>query len=355
MKLKHFLLIGGLLVLGLLLSGCASNLSASSWAGMTADANNAYIAGGPYVYAVNLETGAQVWRFPSKASTASPFYAAPALTSDGQVIVGGFDHKLYSLSAQSGLQNWVFDQAHDRWYGGPLVVNDMIYAPNADYNLYALDLHGNLKWTFEADQSLWAAPVSDGQRVYVGTLGRKVYAVDAQTGKLAWEKTFDGAILGSPALGTDGRLYVDTYAGTVVALDAASGQIRWQQKVSGWIWGGPTLDASQLFLGDSTGSFFALDTASGQQAWKQALNGSVLSSPLSTGEAIVIGTEGGSVYILDHNGKVLHTLTVTGKVYTTPVAAGTQVLVAQSGDATQPILVAYDLDGAQKWAFTPAK
>jgi len=38
----------------------------------------------------------------------------------------------------------------------------MIYAPNADYNLYALDLKGQLQWTFEADQSIWGAPVSDG-------------------------------------------------------------------------------------------------------------------------------------------------------------------------------------------------
>ncbi len=55
--------------------------------------------------------------------------------------------------------------------GGVLVANNMIYAPNADYNLYALDLKGQLQWTFAADQSIWGAPVSDGTNVYFGTLG----------------------------------------------------------------------------------------------------------------------------------------------------------------------------------------
>ena len=87
MKKKYLVLIGLLLALAVLLGGCATGLSASSWPGVTADADNAYIAGGPYVYAVNLQTGAEVWRFPAKAATSTPYYATPALTPDGQLII----------------------------------------------------------------------------------------------------------------------------------------------------------------------------------------------------------------------------------------------------------------------------
>ncbi len=104
-----------------------------------------------------------------------------------------------------------------------LAANNMIYAPNADYNLYALNLHGELQWTFEADQSIWGAPVSDGTNIYFGTLGRKVYAVNAQTGKQVWVQKVDGAVLGSPVLGTDNTLYVGSYGGTVYALNTATG------------------------------------------------------------------------------------------------------------------------------------
>jgi len=94
-------LIGLFLPLAVVLSGCAAGLTASAWPAMTVDAKNAYLAGGPYVYAVNLQTGAQVWRFPASSSAANPFYATPVLTPDGQLIVGGFDKKLYSINPQT--------------------------------------------------------------------------------------------------------------------------------------------------------------------------------------------------------------------------------------------------------------
>ncbi|MGD0611832.1 MAG: PQQ-binding-like beta-propeller repeat protein [Anaerolineales bacterium] len=352
MKIKSVLLIAAFLVLSLLLAGCASGLTASSWASAVADANDAYLAGGSYVYAVSLSNGTQVWHYPAKAS-ANPFYALPALTSDGQVIVGGFDHNLYSLSQKDGTQNWVFNQAHDRWYGGVLVSGDTIYAPNADYNLYALDLHGNLKWTFQADQSLWAAPVSDGQRVYFGTLGRKVYAVDAHTGKQVWVQSVNGAILGSPVLQSDGTLFVGTYGGSVVALDTSTGRVRWSHPASGWIWASPTLTDTDLLVGDSKGMLYDLDPSTGKERWHQQLNGSILSSPASDGKSIVVGTEDGNLYYYDLTGSVVHTASVSGKVYSTPVIIGNTILVVPTG-ATD-ILIAYDQNGTQKWALPPAK
>jgi len=352
MKIKPIVLIAAFLALTLLLTGCASGLSPSSWAGVITDGNNAYLAGGSYVYAVSLANGTQVWHYPDKASS-NPFYALPALTADGQVIVGGFDHNLYSLSQKSGTQNWVFNQAHDRWYGGVLVSSDTIYAPNADYNLYALDMHGNLKWTFQADQSLWAAPVSDGQRVYFGTLGRKVYAVDARTGKLVWVKTVDGAILGSPALGSTGTLFVGTYAGSVIALEASSGQILWSHPASSWIWAGPTLEGTALLIGDSGGMLYNLDPSGGQERWHQRLNGSILSSVASDGKSVVAGTEDGNMYWYDLTGSAMRNVSISGKLYSAPVIVGNTILIAPTGASN--VLVAYDQNGVQKWAFPPAK
>ncbi len=358
MKMKMILPIGVLLAVSILVSGCAAGLSASSWPSLSADATNAYLAEGPYVYAVNLQTGAQAWVYPSKASS-TPFYATPVLTTDGQLIVGGFDHKLYSLNLQTGAANagkWPLTQAKDKWIGGALVVDNMIFAPNADYNLYALDLKGNAQWTFQADQALWAAPASDGQLIYLGTLGRKVYAVNAKSGVLAWEKTLDGAILGSPVVAVGGLLYVNTYSGKVVALSPATGEIRWQHPVSSWIWSGPVLDGSNIYTGDSDGMFYSLNASSGKENWHQKLNGAIIDSALVTPNSIIVGTDSGTVYFLDRTGAVLHTASVSGKVYTQPVFAGGLILVAPTTtDSKSPILVAYDQNGTQKWSLLPQK
>lgn len=353
MKTKYLAFIG-LLLVALLLGGCASGLTASAWPGMTADANYAYISGGPYVYAVDLKTGQQFWRFPDKASTASPFFAAPALTSDGsQLIVGGFDKKLYSLDPKTGKSKWQFTQAHDKWIGGALVTDKMIYAPNADYNLYALNLQGILQWSFQADQAIWGNAVTDGTNVYFGTLGKKVYAVDASTGKQVWVQNLDGAILGSPALGKDQTLYVGTYGGTVYGLNTSNGQSVWSKQVTSWIWTGPILDGTNLYVGDANGKIFAFPLSGSGQPWSQDLSGSIIGSPLVNGDNIVVGTEAGNLYLINIKDKSVHPISVGGKIYATPVAAGDLILVAPTG-GTSP-MEALDKSGAVKWPFNPPK
>jgi len=353
MKTKYLLLIGMALVLALVLGGCATGLTASSWPGITADKNNAYIASGPFVYAVNLQTGTEVWRFPAKAATSTPFYATPVLTPDGgQLIVGSFDHKLYSLNPTSGAENWRFEQARDRWIGGVLITADTIYAANADYNVYAISFTGTLKWVtpFTADQAIWGAPVTDGTNVYFGTLGRRVYAVNAQTGREVWVQSVNGAILGSPVLGPTNILYVGTYGGELVSLNTGNGQILQQQTTSSWIWTGPALDGSNIYTGDANGKVYAFPMSGTGTAWTQQLNGAIFGSPLVMDTTIIVATESGNIYFIDNTGQNIKSVTLTGKIYASPAAAGTLVLVAPTGGDNT--LVALDLTGAIKWSYT---
>jgi outer membrane protein assembly factor BamB len=352
MKKKQLVLIGVFLALTVILSSCASGLTASGWPAMIADAKNAYVSGGSRVYAVDLQTGAQVWRFPDKAS-ANPFEAAPLLTADGQLIVGGYDKKLYSLNPQTGQSNWQFTGAHDRWIGGVVEVNKLIYAPNADYVLYALNLRGEVQWTFKADQAIWGGVVSDGTNLFFGTLGRKVYAVDAQTGKQVWMQKVDGAVLGSPVLGSDNSIYVNSFGGTTYALATTNGATRWKAEASSWIWSGPALDGNTLYFGDGKGSLYAHPVSGTGQPWNKPLNGAITGTPLVSGETIVIGTEAGNVYFMDRTGSNLRPISIPGKIYSSPVSAGSLILVAPTGGSAT--LVALDPTGAVKWSFIPAK
>jgi len=352
MKINALVLVVLFLVVSILLSGCSTGLMPASWPGITADAETAYVAAGPQVYAVKLSNGSELWRFPEKPSSQKPYFAAPALTPDGQLIVGGFDTVLYSLDPADGAINWTFEGSRDRWIGSVLVANDLIYAPSADYKLYALNLEGELQWTFQAGQALWAAPVSDGERVYLTSLDHQVYALNARTGEKIWAAPLDGAVLGTPALGLDGTLYVGTFGGTMFALDAASGEARWQVPSSGWIWGGAALDADNLYFGCADGEFYSFTLADGRKNWQLQPNGPILGSPLVVGDLVMFGTESGSLYTVDRQGKT-NEMTIGGKLYGTPVMAGDLILVAPV--EADNILIALDLNGVRQWAFTPAK
>ncbi len=86
------------------------------------------------------------------------------------------------------------------------------------------------------------------------------------------------------------------------------------------------------------------------QPWTQQLNGAIVGSPLVLDTTVVVGTEAGNVYFMDNTGENVRPFTVTGKIYATPAAAGTLVLVAPTGGDNT--LVALDQTGAIKWSFT---
>jgi outer membrane protein assembly factor BamB len=353
LKVKITFLVLSSLALALLLSGCATGLTPSSWPGIASDGNAAFVASAGAVYAVDLQNGSELWRFPEKTDAKKTFFAAPVLTPDGQLIVGDYANILYSLDPQNGQVNWQFDAARDRWIGGVLVANDLIYAPNADYDLYALDLRGQLQWKFETKQALWSAPVTDGARIYFGSLDRKVYAVNARSGQPAWEKELAGAIVASPVLGEDGRLYVNTFGGVVYALDAASGNELWQYSAGSFVWCAPLFAEGEVFFGDETGIFYALDAATGVKDWNVQPNSPILGAPLAVGGNVLFGDEAGDLYALDAQGRSLWTLTVNGKLYGAPVTAGDLILVAPVEG--QSLLIALDQAGVQKWSFAPVK
>jgi outer membrane protein assembly factor BamB len=346
MKKKIFISITVLLLLAVFLGGCATGMTPSSWYGMTADSEQAYVAGGANVYAIDLNTQAEVWRFPIKLTV----FAAPVLTTDGQLLVGGYDHVLYSLDPADASENWQFTGARDRWIGSPLVANDTIYAPNADYNLYALNLDGELLWSFKADQSLWGTPVTDGELIYFGSLGGRVYALDAATGELVWKVENEGAILGSLVL-ADGRLFTSLFSGSLVAFDTRDGDMLWQETLDSGAWSGPLLEADTLYVGDRDGSLYAF-SLSGKKLWQKSLDGAIVSSPILMDGELAVGTDAGKVYFISLDGNDSRNISVEGKVYSPLLTAGTYLLITPTaGDST---VIALE-EGAESWSFTPEK
>lgn len=360
MKLNRFTL---LLVLGLLalsLSACGTP-PATTWSGLAADETAAYLTNGSIVYAVRLADGDQLWEFSSE--TKSTFYTNPVFTSDGQLLVGSSanDHALYRLdpkATDSGRATWSFTGAKDHWVAAPLVVGEMVYAPNADGSLYIFDLSipgdDKLIETLELGGRLWAQPTTDGELVFVTSLDHHLYAVDMQSNSLAWELKLDGAIPGS-ALVADGKLYVGSLGSSLTAIDIASRKTAWTAPVENSVWSGPILAGEALYFGDLDGNFYALNVANGKRLLDPAQpGGAILASPIVAGGKLIFVSESGAVYSLDPgSNNPLSLETINAKLYTAPVLAGDLILVAPfQGEF---LLVALDQNGIQKWSFTPGK
>jgi len=367
---KKMLFMSMVLLGAVLLSACAGGaIRGSSWPGLAASGDVAYLADGPLVYAVNLKDGKELWHYPEKGGSKQTFYAAPVVTPDGLVIVGsaGSDHSLIAINpndinpdTKSPVEAWTFTEAKDHWVAAPLIIDNLLFAPNADGNLYVLDLNDGHSTkqavkTIQLSGRLWAQPVTDGTRVFVTSLDHSVYAVDVETYEVVWHKDLGGAIPGSPVIGSDGMLYVGSLAAQLEKFDPATGEHQPVVDAKNWIWSTPVVDGDALYFGDLEGNLYSFNTSTSALDWEPIQpDGPVTATPLVLGDNILLATESGSVFEVDKEGHSKLWSQPGGSIYTTPVLAGDLVLVAPLG--ADAYLYAYNQDGSSAWLpFTPEK
>lgn len=366
---KQVLFVTLLLLAAALLSGCAGGpVRGTTWPGLAADDSTAFLADGPYVYAIDLKDGNELWRYPADSDNDFVFYSTPVITPDGLVIVGsaGTNHSLIALNPNDITRNnnnidspvvaWTFNEARDQWVAPPLVVDGKLFAVNSDGYLYVLDLQDGQSTkravkAIHVDGRLWAQPITDGERVFITALDHSVIAVDAETYQVLWNEDIEGAVAGSAVFGTDGMLYVGSLASQLERFDPVSGKREPILEAENWIWNTPSLDGDTLYFGDLNGRVYAFNTSTGSLNWPPVQpDGPITASPLVQDEYILIATEPGSLFAIDRDGNVLWTQDVGGKIYTTPVVAGNLILVAPL--ETDFYLVALDQNGRQVWTFT---
>jgi len=352
MKSKKLLILISMLLVAALLSGCGGQaVGATSWPGVSKDGDTIYIAYNTEVYAVKQADGSLFWRYPEEPNARRTFFAAPTF-SEGLLLVGDYANQLTALSPETAAIKWTFTEAKGRFVGSPLIVGDTILAPNADHNLYALDLQGNLKWNFKARQALWSQPTSDGETVYLSSMDHYLYALSLADGSLIWEKDLGGAMVGSPTL-ADGALYAGTIGGEVVAVEAASGKELWRFATDGEVWAQPVAAEGGVYFGDLKGSLYGLNAETGAQLWKVENAGQVIGAAGILSDGVVFATEEAGIKAYSFDGKPLWSLQVNGKLYSGPVVTDEYILVGlNEGDA---IVIAVDFGGNQRWSFQPEK
>ena len=369
MKSKKILFVLVIALAAVLLSGCAGQAGLNnSWPGLATDGETVYLASGQYVYAIRLNDGKEIWRYPAQGSASIQFIAQPVIAPDGTVVIGssGSDHRLVALdptsidaSTNSPAEKWIFSEAKSSWVAGALILGDKIFAPNSDGMLYILDLQDGFATKaalkeIDLGGELWAQPSTDGNLVYVSSVDHHLYAIDPVTYEFAWPAIdLGGAAPGTPLVGPNGNVYIGSFASEVTKVDPATGATTLLTSTQGWVWGGPVTDGQNIYFGDLEGDLFAVDAASGSQSWSIQPDGPVVGSPLVVNDNIVFATESGSVYAVDTDGKIVWQREVGGQIYTAPVAGTDQIIVApMQAEFSVAVL---DTNGNQVWTFSPEK
>jgi len=261
-------------------------------------------------------------RTPGTFLTGSPVIAGGTVYAATRDEDGEGRAAVYAVDLASGRRRWEFKT--DISVHGPIAVADgIVYAQSLRSKLYALDADsGRLLWKREPEQ----APASDNQRSYgyygvtvaagkvfwthqdrfgIGSQGVLV-ALAPKTGETIWQSPMAGSTMsdGTPVV-ADGRVYVGNQtADQMLAFDVDDGRQLWNspRQLTNWQDGTPTADdAGRVFIGSGNG-LVARAGATGEVLWVHRSAGPSYLRQNATPAAAA--TVGGVVYMGFPDGRV---------------------------------------------------
>jgi outer membrane protein assembly factor BamB len=195
-------------------------------------------------------------------------------------------------------------------------------------------------WTVRGDWSLIEfPPVLAGGRLFVGTHGGLVLAVQARTGRIVWHRQFAKCIAASPAVGS-GVVYLGfmppvcrgSGPGFLAALDARSGRTIWRFR-AGQIETPPLLAGGRVYFGSWDHRVYAVDARTGRLDWSFETGDKVKGGVAFARRTIFAGSYDGRLYALDVKSGRLRWVAgggALGGLYATPSVANGRVFVAST-------------------------
>jgi outer membrane protein assembly factor BamB len=177
---------------------------------------------------VVTHVGAPLWTFRCRRPAAPP--PGPAGGGDGTVYIDRRDGQ----QRVGGQRDWRFGvDVPDGRPGavGPTLSADgtTLYMGSSDFNVYAVptaivDRHAGVELR-DGGRGVRLARPRHGWHVYVGSADFNVYALNGATGSQQWIARTHGAVVSSPAVGSDGSVYVGSNDWNLYVLDGARGTV----------------------------------------------------------------------------------------------------------------------------------
>jgi outer membrane protein assembly factor BamB len=277
------------------------------------------------------------------------YLSNPAIGADGTIYVGSENFNLYAVNF-NGTVKWQFATGGSVRSSPAVGTDGTIYVGSADYNLYAINPDGTIKWQFTTGDAIESSPaIGVNGTIYVGSNDYNLYAINPD-GTKKWEFLTEAGVNSSPVVGIDGTIYVVGYGIYLYAVNP-DGTKKWE------INSGANLAYSSIAIGaDGTiytgsGGGNSLDAINpdGTMKWEFITQNNIWTSPaIGVDGTIYVGCEDRRFYAINSNGT---------KKWDFPMGSGFYSSPAISMDGTIYVenlknkLYAMNPDGTEKWEF----
>lgn len=375
--------LGVLLLLAVALAACGG-VAGGSWAGVSSSQSGEtiYVAYDRSVVALNAASGAVLWEYPDSENRDAQFFAVP-VADNGSVYVGDYKGRLHAIDAESGARQWIYEPERktligplspdpaDRVISGVALSPELAFFGLGSRNVVAVSRgDASRVWTFETGHGVWGTPLyldaetsPRGEPVLLVTsLDHKLYALDPATGDLFWSVNLGGAAPGDMLYDADRqRVYVGTFGAGVAAVDLVEGRVVGRFQTEEWVWSSPALADDQLFIGDLGGNLYAVTIGYDgfSQNWKVNLTQEAIrGTPLVADDLVIVGARDGYIYAVNRaSGAEAWKKHVEGKVLTELVSVPAEdengpVTVVAGTDNRDNLIVALNVaTGERDWTY----
>jgi outer membrane protein assembly factor BamB len=334
-----------------------------------------YVTNGNSLYAFNLRTSAQLWRFdarPQKVATVSSSVAVDAALH--LAFYGNPDARVYAVDTRTGDEVWV-DQLSTApgayVWSSPLLLNGKVYFGVASHDdnpcvrgaIYALDeTTGSTAWvhyTVPANAqggTVWSSIIANTNlHELIATTGNpcpegpsfnesdSILGIDRDTGKTSWQYqalAYDNCDCdfgeGAVDVVYQGQEYImagNKYGSVFALTRSPSGgtpHLAWSQRISssgfleqGGIFEPPTYGAGLVFVAGgptldgacARGGLWAFKVQTGNEVWRACTSGQVVGPAALTNGVLIVPQQNKLVAYEASTGQVLETLKQPGSTW----------------------------------------
>lgn len=239
--------------------------------------------------AYDIVNAKPVWR-----AVLGDIHASPLL-SLGRVFIGNVQGRFFAIDRSTGEELWHYDIPGNTALKG-IRSSAASSSPHVifgadDGAIYSLDaMSGTLRWRFECNGAVQAAPVIADSAVFAGTLKGVVHAIRLDTGRQIWSDSVGGSIYGPPLI-SSGHCIVGTTGGTIVALDQRNGASVWSTDVHAPVNSGLLGVRGMLYAGTLDKELLAIDPLAGNIVWKDTVSARIKTMPIAGGNRLFIATD----------------------------------------------------------------
>ena len=242
----------------------------------------------PSVQALDEFTGKPLWKFALPDPNNSSIWSSPAVDS-GLVIFGSNNKRLYALDLETGQEVWNFS-AKGAIQSSPCIFGDTVYFGSSDWKLYALNLkNGTRKWERPTGADVTSSPACANGKVFFGSWDNTFYALDAETGEPIWTYPANGPIHSSAAVG-GGLVVFGAFDGLVYAINETTHREVWKAEAEPgmvqYLRSSPALVDGRVYIGTETGQVVAFGKAPDLDVPSSEINFSAANPPV--GQEVIV-------------------------------------------------------------------